>query len=540
MGRRPFLVLLPVLLLGLGLRLWGIGFGLDPDDAKNVNLCLIDERGMAKETLAGLNERSLDPGTFLLRGPSGYLVLLAADATVLGLRAASGPETWRQVLDGQRENPSRIHLVHRVMSTLAALATVALLWHTMRREFGATVGGLAALFLATSYLHVRESHLGETDTLWCLFTMAAVDRLLVLVRDPRRGRYVVAGLVAGVAAATKYFSVVLGLHLLLGHVVARRAAVERGETPPPWPRLLWAWGATPIGFFLVSPGVLLDFGTFVERMFFSVDTYGAPSDPWVQARAFFTQARYTLAIGLGEPVFVLALAGLVLGWRKGPAGRMATLSVLGLVPTILMTQHHPLRFGLALMVALVLPAALGGAALLERVPRAVGVAAIALAVTPSIVRSVFFDRLVGRRDTRLEMLEAVEALGQPKTEVFALGWHHGIPSRIHTHQSPFTHPRPEDRRNEGLFLKAFYAKTPRHVMIDWTLPWKDDETLQGIEAWVRERYREILVLDGTRPGWQVELPDPPDGRPSHMVPYARPWAMVRPGPPLTLFERIDP
>ena len=105
-------------------------------------------------------------------------------------------------------------LIGRGCVALAGTATIGALYRIGRRIGGHTVGLVAALFLAVSILHVRESHFAMTDALMTFFAMLALALLLRGVDQQNPRSFMAAGLAAGLACAVD----AIFLHLdLLGH-----------------------------------------------------------------------------------------------------------------------------------------------------------------------------------------------------------------------------------------------------------------------------------------------------------------------------------
>ncbi len=75
-----------------------------------------------------------------------------------------------------------------------------------------------------------------------------------------------------------------------------------------------------------------------------------------------------------------------------------------------------------------------------------------------------------------------------------------------------------------------------------------DETSAGADPWgwvdwvetAATEYRVVRRIDPRRDPDAVRLPDKAAGTPSFYVPFDNPWQMRRPGPVLTLYERIAP
>jgi len=535
--RRPLLLLL---LVAASLRLAGITFGLDFDDVRGAVLNnQVDERGMVVSVQEGLLRGHLHPGDFLHRGPGAYYLLGAIDAAVLAARAPFGGG-WAAQLARLEQNSSLLHLLHRLVSAAAGVLTVALLVRVCHRELGRRTALLAGALLAVGYLHVRESHFGTVDVLWGLFTLLTVDQALLLVRDPSPRRYALTGLLAGLTTAVKYFGALLVAHLVVAHFAARAAITAPGARPGPR-RLLLGLLCVGAGFALLSPFLLFAAGDLVDMVGWSVHNIGADPSGGGLGSAIAHHARWTLAVGMGEPAFVLALAGLVLGWRRGGPARLLAVFALLLLPCLLVTGHHPVRFGVAPVVLLTPLAALATDALLSLPAlrsRAAQVAVLALVLAPSVLRSVAFDRLVVRPDTRPEMLRRLDASGAAQADIVGVGLY-GLPRVQDGQLLPFTDLCRRILRGEGPTPAELEAAPPRFILRDLSSGLPDSVAWDALAPLVARRYREALVLEPRPDPSAVELPDHAAGTPTHMIPFGNPWAMTRPGAALVLYERTD-
>jgi len=529
------LALLGILLLALGLRLTGISFGLDLDESARVFLGgHKDERGMALDVQAGFLRGDLHPRSYLFRGPGGFVLFGAADAVVVAGQTLLREQSWNDVLADLERNPSLVHLVHRSLSALAGVLSVLMLFTILRREFDVQSALAASLFLSTSYLHVRSSQFGAVDVLWGLAMLASLDQMLRLIRDPRPGRYVWSGLLIGVTTSIKYFGALLVPPLLVAHVLAR-AEARRGAHPPPGhARALLALAVCPLGFLLLFPGVFVAASDFVGHLRHDLELLAPRAELGTPLRGLVHHLRYTFAIGLGEPVFVLALAGLVLAWRRGSAGRFLVLSLLLLAPTPFLSRIPILRYGLALLVWLAAPAGIALAAWLRRMPRSLAGIAIVLVVAPSLVRSLASDRLLLGRDTRDEMLALLAQRAEPAAQVLAFGHLDALPK--YGRASLYRHYLLSWGAGK-LDIADVLADPPQAILLDLSdsslrIPGRDE-----LLSLIQSRYREVRRLtDHFEPGPMLQ-----DKvlAPGLFVPYARPWSMTRPGPPLVLYERAD-
>jgi hypothetical protein len=143
---------------------------------------------------------------------------------------------------------------------------------------------------------VRQSHLAGVDTALTLWFTGATWASLRLLQKNGARDYLVAGLLVGLAGATKYPGAMAGVAVLGAHLLAGRG---RGD----W-RLYAAGGAALATFFVCSPYVLLDFEAF--RAYFEQQAahlggmrIGAAELGW------WYHLRVTLVEGVGWPALVI-------------------------------------------------------------------------------------------------------------------------------------------------------------------------------------------------------------------------------------------
>jgi tetratricopeptide (TPR) repeat protein len=144
----------------------------------------------------------------------------------------------------------------------------------------------------------------------------------------------------GLAGACKYVPLVLGMFLPLAYGLGRRKSRERGTRSLLTSPALWAGvAAIPIALFVGSPFLFIDWKqtlvdiTAQRRSLFS---------EWVGQSVFPLSLPSYLAgsipHAMGWVAYLLALAGLVLLWRTGRAGRL-----LVLIPTLIVLANGLLR-----------------------------------------------------------------------------------------------------------------------------------------------------------------------------------------------------
>lgn len=303
----------------------------------------------------------------------------------------------------------------RFFSMSAGLLTVALLYALGRRLYGHKAGVLAAFFLAVSFLHVRESHFAVNDV---PLTFLATAGLYACAGIFCRGRwfdYLAAGLLIGLAAATKYTGVYLGLTLLLAHHLRQGTGSLFRLSRWFSPRLLAALVMVGVGFVAGAPVVFTGWPEMLRRMA-QLSEYGqvgyhdmllAPNGGWI----FYLNA---LGWGVGWLLLaaILAAVGLIVRYR--PARDVLLLAFPLLLYALMGAQKMVfVRFILPAVPALVLLVAgwaerLGGRGRRLRPTSLLAVAAVLLAAQ-SAVMSGWLGVVLNRPDTRTQATDWLTA-----------------------------------------------------------------------------------------------------------------------------------
>lgn len=394
-GRHHRVALGVVMALALGLRLWGLGFGLP-----NVH-CRPDESTLVNKAVA-IAAGSLDPHFFNYPSLQFYLLaVLYGAAYVLGRVAGviSGPGEAQRLFITE---PQVFYMVARAVTAVTGTAAVALVYAIGRRLGSRRAGLLAALFLSVAFLHVRDSHFATVDVPATTYALAGCALALRYRDRPSYPLLCAAAACFGLAASTKYNLVLLGSVLL--------AAIWLGERRQAWRATLVAGSTMAAAFVVTTPYAVLSFGTFwrdvsYERSHFAAGHAGFSPGPGL---GWLYHLRVSLRYGLGVPLLVAGMAGAVrMAWRhkRGDVavvtGLLVYLAVAGSGQTVFA------RYALPMVPLLCVTAAM----LVDQFGRGAVLLAIALAA-PAAAASIGFDRLVSRTDTR----------------VLAAGW---LESRVH-------------------------------------------------------------------------------------------------------------
>ena len=280
--------LLFILLLALGLRLWGIGWGL-PNATRLFSYHPDESLVVGASLTVNPFAFQFDPG-FYNYGSLG--LLLNSVAIHLGEFAGLVPPGPAQGVPS-----ATALLVARLVTAFLGVGTCGFLFGAGRRLYGAAAGIAAAIFYAITPLAVQHGHFATVDVPATFFVAGAIY-FAVRHLEPSSCRprdLLWCGLWSGFAAATKYNT---GLVILAG-----LAAWWLTETRPA-KSLIVLIGAAVFGFLVGCPAILLNFtGTLGAILYESAHARSGHGDVFdATPPAFIYHAFFNLRWGLGWPL----------------------------------------------------------------------------------------------------------------------------------------------------------------------------------------------------------------------------------------------
>lgn len=522
-----------ILVLALGLRLLALGYGLDLGDANGtVTNVQVDEREMIYQELDLLGG-DWHPGKFLWRGTAPFYIAGAANAAVVGVRALWTGEGWSATLAALDENPSLVFYVHRLLVALCGVWTVAVVMRICRRELGRPHAVVAGLVLAVAPLHVHLSDMGLVDVPWVFFATLVLDRALRAARDPSRANFVLGGVFVGLAAATKYPGGLVGATLILAAWSAARTHGARVV----WGRFGGTVLATALTFLAFSPRFVVNPYEYFDAIRAQAEVLDVVEGGPSYVSVLGAHMRYALGVGMGEPVLIAILLGLVAALKPGVVtsdARRVVLFALVFVPTALVAKSPAPRFAVGLAVGMTPIAAIGLMSLVRSRSRGLWIAATLVLVAPGLVRSVAYGLVLLQPDTRPEILAELRRREYAQADVLGIG-HRGLPQ-------PFRGKRafkslPSELRNGRMTVADVLAHPPRVILRDLGSEEPEEFVWEPFAELVEREYVEVFRVDGHRSPRLGRVEQGYYLLPRTYVPFATPWTTTRPGPGFILYER---
>jgi hypothetical protein len=285
-----------VLVLALGLRVWGVDHGLPY--AYNA-----DENAHFVTRAIGLFGHDWNPNYYVNPPAYTYLVHILLGAWYGGRAGVS---------NAFATDPTGIWMLSRVLAAVLGTIAVWLLYLAGSRLLDRRVGLLAAGILAVAFLPVFYSKLALNDVPTLAGLCLALWGTAGVLRFGRTRDYVVAGIGLGLACATKYTGGIV-LLAILGAAAAQLAAA--GGRRFALRGLGIAAGAALAAFVVANPYSVLDFHAFWEGLTHQSDASGdAAGKLGLTQDNGYLYYLWSFGWGLGWLPLLLAVGGAVRLW----------------------------------------------------------------------------------------------------------------------------------------------------------------------------------------------------------------------------------
>ncbi|MFB3896341.1 MAG: ArnT family glycosyltransferase [bacterium] len=294
--------LILILLLASLFRLYGLQFGLPyqyhPDEVKYVILAL-------KVGAVGLNVGYFD-------NPTGYVYLLFFEYGFLYLigRLLSIFHSTKDLAILYYQNPTIFYLLGRITTLIFGVGTVWLTYAIGKKSFNRTVGLIAALFLACSFGHIRDSHFAVPDISMVFLLMLSFYFIVQFWFAEKKSKpfLLLSAGVAGVAIGFKYTAGLILVPLILAMIFQRKKLGDKLKI-----QVFWFFGflvLSLLGFLIVCPYALLDFPKFwagIKNLQYMDKTGHFGLDPSVNGYLFYIQS---LSWQLGWLICIIGVIGI--------------------------------------------------------------------------------------------------------------------------------------------------------------------------------------------------------------------------------------
>jgi len=314
-----FFLLSLILLLGFVVRIYGINFGkpylYHVDEWKLVNQAghLLDITNLNKDVLFGLD--TYPPFfTYILAFFYGFYSLI-------GLVFGFFP-SLSYVVDQYKTNPFTFHLIGRLISAIMGTASIAFLYLSIRNLFNKRIAIIGALFFAFTFILVRNSHYCTVDVPATFFLLIAFYFTTRVFKENKIKDYILAGIFCGLAIATKYNVLFIVAPLFI--VILYKMGGIGNAVKAFWveKRILACGIALILSFIVACPLILIDTNRFIpvfqrdlnSQKYGKIGLDGEGFWSYVtgkQWEGFGHASRNSLAGGLGKPLMLLSLGGIV-------------------------------------------------------------------------------------------------------------------------------------------------------------------------------------------------------------------------------------
>ncbi len=358
----------------------------------------------------------------------------------------------------------------RMLSTIADLASIALVYLLGKKLYSRSAGLLAALLVAFAVVHIQHSHYYRPETFSNALTLAAFWSMLKVSSENRLRDSAFLGLFVGLSLATKASTlpIVLPAVALYGYLfwimlsdrflrerqdeaslalgsfsrAPTQSTVQLGDIAL---RILVSAGVASSAYLLLSPYSLISFSEFVSWNLRELDIVrNAGLVPYtlqyINSPNLLYELRQTLTWGLGFPLGVISWGGLlatiVMNFRQPKLGQVLILLwAVPLLITVTMAEVKFLRYTFPLMPLFILMG-VGNSVLVigwlkkhRPVLAKTAMLGLAFVVITTIAYSAAFQSIYRQSHTAVQASEWINA-NVPNSSLILMDnhWDEGLPN----------------------------------------------------------------------------------------------------------------
>ena len=209
-GEQTRVILAFIIVLAIATRVAGISFGLP-------HLYHVDEARFAKISITYFTG-DLNPHFFHVPSLHTYAVAGLWGVYYFGGKMAGKFTSSANFMEAFEEDATPHVILARLLSVLLSVGTILIVFYLGKSMYNPRVGALASVVLVFSPVHNKISHYMVPDVPMVFFLMLSFLFIwFIYVRGDTKF-YILAGLFAGLATATKYGGQMLFLPLFLAHI----------------------------------------------------------------------------------------------------------------------------------------------------------------------------------------------------------------------------------------------------------------------------------------------------------------------------------
>jgi len=274
-------LILSVVLLALVLRLWGVWYGLP-------GLFIGDEKSLVGGALKMIYQQNIfpvfEPSVFrILYYPTliPWIYLIPFVPYTLFIYFTGDFNSFTELRNHFVMDPSPFFLIARIINAFFASGIVFLVYLIAKKIFNYRAGIIAALLYTVSFLPIHQGHFSKHWNFGAFFGLLALYFAFLILEDPKKRNYILAGLMTGLAFFSDYVFGLYGLIVVLVHFLLPNLSLKEKVIS----KRLWCFVVISLVIFSLA---ILSYPQEFHRMAFGEDSTAGNAKTWAR----FSQVSY--------------------------------------------------------------------------------------------------------------------------------------------------------------------------------------------------------------------------------------------------------
>ena len=376
------IILLLIIFLALGLRVYGITWGL-PNEIHKLSYHPDERNIFYAASNLDLNSLDLNPNYFYYPTFHIYFFVLIIQLMVNELILSS-----------------TTILIGRLITAGFGVLSVYLLFLIGKEFKNEEVGLISALFFAIVPIHVVHSHYLTNDVPVTFWVLTSLFCCFKIIKYKNLKWYILAGFTGGLGISTKYTAGLIVLPILTSHFL-NLSFVDQKFSIKNTKKIFISLIVLTIIFILTSPYVVLSSFESV-RDIAQITTYlNTPNPEWFDTgNGVVYHIRESIYYGIGAALLLLSLYGAVFSFKKNKHNNILLFSFI--VPYILWVGKWEVRFSRFILPIIPLLLILAASTLYDLNSKSKTAAILVFLITFSytIIGTASYERLFVNEDPR--------------------------------------------------------------------------------------------------------------------------------------------